>query len=40
MSDKVEILKKIELYRASHPDLKRLTDEQIIRFYRQRPEMV
>ena len=30
MSDKVELLKKIELYRASHPDLKRLTDEQII----------
>ena len=30
MSEKVELLKKIELYRASHPDLKRLTDEQII----------
>ena len=30
MLDKVELLKKIELYRASHPDTERLTDEQII----------
>ena len=30
MSEKVELLKKIELYRASHPETERLTDEQII----------
>lgn len=30
MAAKVELLKKLELYRTSHPDLKRLPDEQII----------
>ncbi len=40
MSDKVELLKKIELYRSSHPDLKQLTDKQIISIMVVKPEGV